>query len=458
MKRKLIALVLSTAMAASLTACAGGTSGNTTGSSAASSEPAATSSKAEADTSAPSATGEDENTLTVWCWDKSFNIYAMEEAGKIYQKDHPDFKLNVVEIKSDDIETKITTAVSAGDMSILPDIFLMQDNSYQKYVANFPEAFTVLNDSGVNFDDFADAKVAYSTVDGNHYGVPFDNGTTITALRTDILEQAGLTLDDFKDITWSKFIELGKQVKEKTNTPLLTFEAGLSDLGTMMLQSCGSSMFKEDGSVNLVGNDVLKAALENYKEMVDAGVLVEVTDWDQYIASMNNGTTAGVINGCWIIASIKGAEDQSGKWGIVNFPKMDGFAEATNYSNNGGSSWAVSSNCKNKELAFDLLKSTFAGSTELYDTILPASGALATYLPAGESAVYAEPQEFFGGQPIFKDITDFASKVPSNITGAYYYDARDAIGDAVTNMIQNNSNIDDEIANAQSTVEFNMGG
>ena len=38
-----------------------------------------------------------DETLTVWCWDPTFNIYAMEQAEKIYQKDHPDFKLDIQE-------------------------------------------------------------------------------------------------------------------------------------------------------------------------------------------------------------------------------------------------------------------------------------------------------------------------------------------------------------------------
>ena len=33
------------------------------------------------------------------------------------------------------------------------------------------------------------------------------------AIRSDIVEEAGLTTDDFKDITWSKFMELAKNCK-----------------------------------------------------------------------------------------------------------------------------------------------------------------------------------------------------------------------------------------------------
>lgn len=51
--------------------------------------------------------------------------------------------------------------------------------------------------------------------------------------------------------------------------------------------------------------------------------MVDYTDWDQYIASMNKGTAAGVIQGCWIMSSIQAADDQAGKWSIVNMPKLD---------------------------------------------------------------------------------------------------------------------------------------
>ena len=82
------------------------------------------------------------------------------------------------------------------------------------------------------------------------------------------------------------------------------------------------------------------------------------------------------------MASITANDDQSGKWALTNMPKLDGIDGATNYSNNGGSSWAISSNCKKTDLAIDFMKSTFAGSTALYDDII-AKGALATWAPAG---------------------------------------------------------------------------
>jgi lactose/L-arabinose transport system substrate-binding protein len=310
--------------------------------------------------------------------------------------------------------------------------------------------------SGVDFKQFGAAKVAYSVIDGKNYGVPFDNGAVISCVRTDVIEQAGYTVDDFKDITWSKYIELGKDVLAKTGKPMLSMQAGESDLIMMMLQSAGASLFDKDGNPTITDNETLLEVMNVYAELVKSGVLVEVNDWDQYIGTLTNSTVAGTINGCWILASIQTAKDQSGKWAVTNMPKLDKAANATNYSNNGGSSWAVTTNCKNVDLANDFLAKTFAGSVEFYETILPSSGALATYLPAAESKVYAEPQAFFNNAPIYSMITDFAGKVPSNNTGVYYYEARDAVATALANTVAG-ADIKSELQNAQDQVKFQMG-
>lgn len=452
MKKKVISLLLATTMVLSLAACGGSSSSD----SASKDDAAATDDTASDDAAATEGSAGGDNTLTVWTWDPNFNIYAMEKAGEIYAETHEGFKVEVSEVQSDDIETRITTAVSANDLSTLPDIFLMQDNSFQKYLTYYPEVFTDLTDSGIDFSEFASAKAAYSTMDGKNYAVPFDNGAVINCIRTDVLEQAGYTLDDFTDVTWSDYMAKAKVVLEKTGLPMLTAQAGSPDIVMMMLQSCGSSLFNEDGTVNIKDNEVLKQIMDIYLQMLADGTLVEVTDWDQYIASLNNGTVASTFNGCWIMASIVANEDQSGLWAITNMPKLDGVDGATNYSNNGGSSWAISANCQNVDLAIDFMNSTFAGSNALYDDVISV-GALATWAPAGESDAYAQPVEFFGGDAVYAKIVEFSTQTPSNITGAYYYDARNAVGVALSNIAQSGADVDSELQAAQDTVEFNMG-
>lgn len=402
-----------------------------------------------------SAASKDENTLTVWAWDSQFNLYAMEEAAKIYQQKNPDFKLETTEITWDDLQTKLGTIIGSGDFSQLPDICLMQDYAYQKYVTIYDGLFQDITDCGIDFSQFAEGKLTASVVDGKNYGVPFDNGANVAIYRTDILDQAGYTIEDLTDIDWNRFIEIGEDVYAKTGYSLLSVQTGGSDIIYQMMQSAGKSTWNEDGTPYIAGNAELKQCLEIYKKMADTKVMDVRNSWDEYVATFTSGKTAGVINGCWIMVQLQSAEDLSGKWAITNVPSLPGVDGATNYTNQGGSTWAITSNCQNVELATDFLGSTFAGSTELYDTILPGAGAISTWIPASESEVYAEPQEYYGGQAVYELIAEFASKVPAVDLGVYYTEANAALATVVGNVL-GGADIDSELQTAQETVEFNM--
>ena len=96
MKKKVLSALLVAAMSVSVLAGCGSKSDNNT--------------DAKNDAS-------QENTLSVWCWDPNFNVYAMKQAEAIYQKDHPDFKLDIQEKVYSDIETALITAAEADDYS-----------------------------------------------------------------------------------------------------------------------------------------------------------------------------------------------------------------------------------------------------------------------------------------------------------------------------------------------------
>jgi lactose/L-arabinose transport system substrate-binding protein len=390
--------------------------------------------------------------LLVWCWDPNFNVFAMREAEKIYRRDRPNVTLDVQD--STEIEQKLLTALSANDTSTLPDIILMQDNSIQKFVTNFPRAFLPVNGK-VDISQFAQFKLDVGNVDGQNYGVPFDNGATAFFLRRDFVEEAGLQVSDFNDITWERMIELGKIVREKTGRPLFSFVAGGGDIVQLQLHSTGTWTFDTEGKPYIRSNPVVREIISTYRELMTSGVLLEVPDWNSYIATMNNGTAVGTIQGCWIIGSITPATDQSGKWAMVNTPRFGNIPSATNYASQGGSGWMVMAHTRKADTAFDLLDKTFAGSVELYQTILPPSGAISTWLPAAEATVYGEPQAFFGGQKIFEELMDYASKVPKVKFGLYNYEARDAIQRAMLAVYQG-GNIDAALDTAQQEVEFLM--
>lgn len=389
--------------------------------------------------------------ITIWTWDPNFNIAAMKVAKEMYATINPDVEVVIEEVLSEDIETRVITAASAGDLSNLPDIMLCQDNSFQKMVMNYPEVYSDLTGK-YDYEGFPAGKLAYSVVDGKNHGIPFDAGTVVATYRTDLLEQAGYTIADLTDIDWDRFIEIGKDVKAKTGLPMLTGQAGSIDHVLIMLQSCGASMFNEDGSVNFVNNEAIKTVLEYYKTMCTEGIFAEVNSWDAYCGTLANSSCVGTINGCWILGTIMGVPEFSGKWALTNMPKLPGIETATHYSNNGGSSWAITQGT-DIDLALDFMK--LYRNVDFYNEILPTTSAIGTWAGAKEGSNYTADNAYYGS-PIFATIVEYTANVPANQTGAYYYDARSALGTAVTNYMLG-GDLMSELESAETEINFTMG-
>ncbi|GLG04002.1 sugar ABC transporter substrate-binding protein [Drancourtella massiliensis] len=436
MKRKLISALLVSVMTISLAACGTGGGSSEGG-------------------EGGSGSSEGGHKLTVYAWDPAFNIPAIEAAAADYKENvDSEFELEILEqAASEDVETAITTAGSSGDYSNLPDIVLFQDHYIQRYVADYPDAWTPLGDVDINWDDFAAEKLDYSTIDGEHYGVPVDNGTVVAAYRTDLLEQAGYTIDDLTGCTWDKFIEIGKAVYEKTGKALLCMNSDGNDLPYIMMQAEGVSQFK-DGKPYITENETLVTIVEKLVEMAKENVLLMPNSWSDYTDKAIQGDqVAGVMNGNWIIPTIEKVEANSGKWAITSMPTLEG---GEGYASNGGSSLYITSNCQNVDLAKDFLAYTFGGSTTTYDNALKDGGVISTYAPAGETEVYNEGVEYFNNQPIYADIVEMGTHVQTVEQSDYHYSARNYVGSAIVNII-NGADTMDALQEAEDQLNFEMG-
>ncbi len=433
MKRKVLSLVLATAMTTLMMTGCGSSNG----------------AAANAGGDSASAGG---NKLTVAAWDANFNIPALKAAAEAYKTVKPDFELEIIEqSQSSDIENAITTAAQSGNYSNLADIVLFQDHYIQQYVTNYPDAWQSLDGANINWDDFGAEKISYSTINGVHYGAPVDNGTAVFAYRTDLLEQCGYTIDDVTGITWDRFIEIGKEVYDKSGKYLLCMDGDGNDLPYMLMQAEGQSQFK-DGVPNLQNNETLKQILDVIERAQEANALILYQDWSAYTNGIQNDEVAGVMNGNWIIPTIEQVAENAGKWAITTLPTLSG---AEGYAANGGSSLYITANCKNTDLAKDFLAYTFGGgegAVATYDNALKDGGVITTCLSAGESSVYQEGVEYFGGQPIYADIVAMGGHVNVVEQSDYHYNTRTQVSAAITN-IRNGASIEDALAEAQSLID-----
>src|SRR5690606_8850924 len=102
------------------------------------------------------------------------------------------------------------------------------------------------------------------------------------------------------------------------------------------------------GSPNIVGNPVIKAALETYQRLLAADISKPVAGWTEYTGSFTSGDTLATFTGVWMTGTIKANPDQSGQWGVAPVPRLDGVEGAVNASNLGGSSWYVLASSEEK--------------------------------------------------------------------------------------------------------------
>ncbi len=450
MKKKILSAVLSAAMVASmLVGC---------GAQPAATQEAAADTKAEAstDAAAPAASSEGGNKLTVFAWDPNFNIPALEAAAADYKANgHDDFELEIiVQSGSSDVESAVTLAGSSGDYSNLPDIVLFQDHWIQKYHRDYPDAFVSLEGADVNWSDFGAEKISYSTIDGQHYGMPVDNGTAIFAYRTDILAECGYTMADVTGITWDRFTEIGEEVYAKTGKHLLSMDGDGNDLIYLMLQAEGESQWK-DGVPTLVGNPKVVSICEKIVDMAKKNVLYLANDWSDYTDQTIIGDmVAGVCNGNWIIPTMEQVADNSGKWEITTMPTLDGHE---GYASNGGSSLYITANCKNTDLAKDFLAKTFGSSSQTYDESLLKGGVIGCYIPAGQSDVYQQGVDFFNGQAIYSTIVEMGGHVPTIEQSDYHYTLRTYMAAAIINA-RDGADLMTELQAAEDQTKFEIGG
>lgn len=426
MKKRLLSLAMAGALILGMTACGATGSSDSTG--------------ADAST--------DSDTLTVWAWDESFNVPAATAAAELYNEENPDVTINVVTMAQDDIVAKLNTALSSGTYEGLPDVVLIEDYRIQGYLNAYPDEFADVS-SVVGVDDFAAYKTGVNQIDGTMYGVPFDSGVAALFYRKDLIEAAGYSEADMQDLTWDEYIEIGKAVKETCGVDWLTLDP--SDLGQirMMMQSAGAWYTDADGNVSIQDNEALASAIGVYQELMDAGFVKQTSDWNQFVGAFNNGDVATVFTGCWIVPSIKNAEDQSGQWAVASLPRMADVSSSVNASSIGGAGWYVLKNVGHEELAVDFLAKTFGSDVDMIYQLVDDISLIPTLTAASD---YSQGDDFFGGQNVVSDLIDWTSEVPTVNYGQDTYAIEDIMTEALQEIL-NGADVNDTLSKYQETIE-----
>ncbi len=393
--------------------------------------------------------------VTIWAWDPNFNVAIMEEASDRYLADHLDAKVSfkIVDFSKEDVEQKLLTNLASGVTKSLPDIVLIEDYKAQSFLRAFPGSFEPLTDK-IDYSKFAPYKVALGSVGKDHFSLPFDTGVTGLFYRSDILTEAGYSAADLENITWDRYIEIGKDVKTKTGKYMLTLEVNSGNTLRWLMHSANAWFFDHEGKLAIKDNAALEAVLDLYVKLQDSGMSRPANDWADWVSGVTDGHVASMVSGVWFIGTIKSMK-QPGQWAIAPIPRISNLPGASNASNWGGSSWYVLATSKEKKEAIDFLEHVYANDLEFYDQILVNNGAVGSFLPSQQSTAYSVEDPYFGGQKIFADFAKWSAQIPAIDFGMYSYEVSDALVAQVPMVLQGGS-IKDAISAAEAQASVQM--
>lgn len=389
--------------------------------------------------------------ITVWAWDPNFNIAIMNTAKELYATENPDVEIEIIEMAKTDVEQKLHTILASGTTEDLPEIVLIEDYNSQKYLQSYPGSFEDLTGK-IPHDKFAEYKVEVMTLDNKIYGLPFDTGVAGLYYRNDILAEAGFKAEDLQNITWERFLEIGKVVKEKTGKAMISIDPADLGLLRLMISTSGLWYFDAEGKPSIANNPQLKEGMLLMKEMIDTGVSELHSGWENYLEGFNSGRITTVATGVWMTPSVVQEESQKGLWNVAPIPKLE--ESGVNAANTGGSSWYVLSGSDSKNAAIDFLNKIYTND-DFYQTILTENGAVGSYLSSTKGEAYQKEQEFFDGQPIYADFSAWMAKIPAINVGMYTYEAEAIVINAFNDVL-NGGDIDSALKSAEDQVKLQI--
>ena len=179
----------------------------------------------------------------------------------------------------------------------------------------------------------------------------------------------------------------------------------------MLLQQQGKGTFNAAGEIDLSSPEAVQA-LTLMKTMNEKGLLHNVKGWDGQVTAAKDGKSAVNPEAVWWIGTLTGeAPELSGKYGVQPLPAFAPGAEHT--SNNGGSTLAVPTQAKNPELAGSFVKYVLANRSNQV-SMMKDEGLFPSYLPAFADPLFAEPQEYFGGEKVYQLFAEQTAKIPAD--------------------------------------------
>lgn len=402
--KKGIALLLSLLM---LAGAASGCSGNQTPSGS--------------DAGGGTSAAQNENTepadpIELICWVNEEHTDIFEYGEQLYNEAHPEapLELSLEFYPVTEMHNKLLIALQSGVGA--PDIVDINLTWWSNFMQGDIQLVPLNDIVEPELDHMVQSRFDLYAKDGTYYGIPTHVGATVMFYNMDIIESAGLTVEDIDAIeTWDQYLEVGRKVKDATGLAWTAYETLNQRPYWPLLNECGLDYIDENGEVIMDSPENVKV-LEWMYDVFQEGLAVAAPGGDVINESfynwMNGGNCASVLMPSWYMVRLMDyMPDLSGKMIMRPVPVFEeGQPRSTCV---GGTPTAITVQCQHIDEAKELLylaKMSDEGSINIWKSC--SFDPVNTNVWNNEALL--EPMEYFRDESFFEIMLPYVEEgIPS---------------------------------------------
>ncbi len=371
--KKVMALVLASAMVFSMAACGGdsGSSGETK--------------KEDSGDSGESDGGE----LSVSIWDTNQEPGLKEILADFTEETGIKTKLTVV--KWDEYWTMLEAGAQGGS---LPDVFWMHSNESERYMSNdmlLDLTDKIAESDKIDPENYPEDIWGLYTYDDKYYAVPKDVDTIALWYNKTMFDEAGLAYPT-ADWTWDDVSEAAKKLTKDDGSQYgLVVRNDNNQAGYYnLVYDNGGYIINEDKTKSGWDDPKTIEAMKTLEGWIKDGVMpsIETMSENGEDVLFQSGKAAMVLQGSWMVAAYRDNEYTAANCDLVELPKNAETGRRASVYN--GLGWAAAANGEHTEEAWKLLE--YLGSEEAQKKQAELGVTMSAY--KGTSDAWAKSADF----------------------------------------------------------------
>ncbi|MBC7290310.1 MAG: extracellular solute-binding protein [Actinotalea sp.] len=343
---------------------------------------------------------EDVPLVTVWAW-----YPAMEQVVDHFNETNDDVQVCWTNAgQGGDAYQAFSTALEAG--SGAPDVMMIEAEFLGQYTIRNALVDLAPYGAAELEGDYTEGAWADVTEGDAVYAIPVDGGPMGLLVRQDIFDEHGVAVPT----TWEEFADAAQALQDAGfDGVIANFPPNWWAFVQAMAAQKGWAPFTYDSASTDIGINIntpeAVEVLAFWEDLVDRGlVATDEAFTADYNASLVDGTYASYVAAAWGPGYLEGLSDadEDAVWRAVPLPQWEG--EEPRSVNIGGSTFAVSEQASDEELAARVAMDIF-GTDEAWRIGIEEAALFPLWRPVLESDYFAELEyPFFDGQQIQKDV------------------------------------------------------